>query len=693
MPANATRWDPDPADPLPGPEADPTRPASSTSSRDAPDGGSICAEDAPADVSPVAGAWEAITRLPSVVALAAVLFGAVGLLTSAGADGGRTETPGLVIDGAVVLLGVSLLVLVGAVSALRRLLGATAATAATVPALAELARVAAGGSVTVAVPQAAALTSALLCGLAHAALLRDPVGTAEDGADGTVPSQILAAGAACIGVGLVFSLPAWRASVDPHGTAPPAVAPLTVLALLLIAGGTLLARPSQGCLGWLAGSPRPVRWALAAAVVVTVAMCAAGARGLPGPLVAVACLAVLVVFGVIVARAQTRLEARRVTAEDEVTASHNQLQNLIDNTAAVIYMKRIDNGQYVLVNREWERLFGVNRERVVHCNDQEVFPPALAAELRANDLGVAKAGQTVQFEESPVIGGRLRTYLSVKFPVCDNVGLPYAVCGISTDITERKEAEEEIRRLNAGLETRVRERTAELEASTRELDAFAYSVSHDLRAPLRSLHGFSDALLDDYAEVLDDVGQGYLRRVQHNVQRMGGMIDDLLNLSRATRVDLTREEVDISGLAREILDELAVADPDRRVTTVVGDGLTAYGDPALVRLALHNLLANAWKFTGKRAEARIEVGRKARGGEEQFFVRDNGAGFDMKYAPKLFDAFQRLHPVTDFEGTGIGLATVARIVRRHGGAISAEAEPDNGATFYFNLLPAKDAAP
>lgn len=432
---------------------------------------------------------------------------------------------------------------------------------------------------------------------------------------------------------------------------------------------------------------------LAAACSVMLLLGLAASLGLPGPLVALALLIVLAAFGLTRDQAVARLEAQLVAAEDEVTASHNQLQSLIDNTAAVIYMKRIDNGQYVLVNREWERLFGVERDRVVSCTDQEVFPAELAAQLRANDLGVARAGQTVQYEETAEAAGQLRTFVSVKFPVEDNNGEHYAICGISTDITERKEAEEEVRRLNAGLETRVRERTAELEASTRELDTFAYSVSHDLRAPLRSLHGFSQALLEDYAEVLDEAGQGYLRRLQHNVQRMGRMIDDLLNLSRATRVELKRTAIDLSGLARDVLEELATTEPDRVVTTVVADGLTAHGDPSLVRLALQNLLANAWKFTGKRSDARIEVGRVQRGNEEVFFVRDNGAGFDMKYASKLFDAFQRLHPVSDFEGTGIGLATVARIVRRHGGNVSAEAEVDNGATFYFNLVRTEDAAP
>jgi PAS domain S-box-containing protein len=400
---------------------------------------------------------------------------------------------------------------------------------------------------------------------------------------------------------------------------------------------------------------------------------------------AAAFLPILAGLTVLAHRVAVRQAGARRDAEQEAAASHNQLQDLIDNTSAVIYMKRIDNGQYVLVNGEWERLFGVNRDLVISLTDQEVFPPVLAEQLRANDLGVAEAGRTVQYEETAEVDAEIRTYISVKFPVNDSTGRPYAVCGISTDITERKQAEEEVRQLNANLETRVRERTAELEASTRELDAFAYSVSHDLRAPLRSLHGFSDALLEDYLEVLDEEGRDYLRRIQHNVQRMGRMIDDLLNLSRATRAELVRETVDLTGIAGDVLAELAAADPGRTVTTRVADDLRAYGDPQLIRMALHNLLANAWKFTGKRADPVIEVGRVVNGAEEFYFVRDNGAGFDMQYADKLFNAFQRLHPAAEFEGTGIGLAIVARVIRRHGGRISAHAEIGNGATFTFNL--------
>jgi len=244
---------------------------------------------------------------------------------------------------------------------------------------------------------------------------------------------------------------------------------------------------------------------------------------------------------------------------------------------------------------------------------------------------------------------------------------------------------EEVQQLNGELEARVRDRTADLEATTRELDAFAYSVSHDLRAPLRALSGFSQALLEDFSDVLDDTGKDYLHRMSRNVGSMGQMIDSLLNLSRATRADLNRGTIDLSTLTGEVAAELSAADPGRDVAVDIADDLRCIGDAVLLRMVLRNLLGNARKFSAKTPCARIEVGQTVIDGEGVFFVRDNGAGFDMRYVGKLFNAFQRLHSATDFEGTGVGLATVQRIISRHGGRIFAEAEPGKGATFYFTL--------
>lgn len=366
---------------------------------------------------------------------------------------------------------------------------------------------------------------------------------------------------------------------------------------------------------------------------------------------------------------------------------HEQLMALLDHTSAVIYMRDVD-GRYLLVNHEYERLFNVRREDIVGLTDHDLFPADIADAFRANDLRAFARGVPVQMEEQTPGDDGEHTYITVKFPLVDGDGRPYAVCGISTDITERKRAEEQVRRLNAELEQRVRERTAELEASTRELDAFAYSVSHDLRAPLRSLEGFSQVLLEDYAEVLDEQGQLYLGRIQANAARMAQMIDDLLDLSRATRTELHRRPTDLGALAREVIAELRARDPDRRVDVGIADGLVAQADPHLVRLVLQNLLGNAWKFTANRPEAAIRLDVEARDGIDVFTVADNGAGFDMRYADKLFDPFQRLHSAAEYEGTGIGLAIVQRIIVRHGGQIAADSRPGEGATFRFSLVPA-----
>ncbi len=249
------------------------------------------------------------------------------------------------------------------------------------------------------------------------------------------------------------------------------------------------------------------------------------------------------------------------------------------------------------------------------------------------------------------------------------------------EVAERQQAEQLVRQLNQDLQRR----NQELEAINKELEAFAYSVSHDLRAPLRSIDGFSQALLEDYSNQIDSTGQDFLRRVRTATQRMGQLIDDLLTLSRVTRSELRQESVDLSALARAIASELQHTSPTRPVDFVIQDGIVVQGDTRLLRVMLVNLLDNAWKFTSKQAQARIEFGARREEGQTIYFVTDNGAGFDMTYAHKLFGAFQRLHSMTDFPGNGVGLATIQRIVHRHGGRVWAEASVDNGAKFYFTL--------
>jgi signal transduction histidine kinase len=235
------------------------------------------------------------------------------------------------------------------------------------------------------------------------------------------------------------------------------------------------------------------------------------------------------------------------------------------------------------------------------------------------------------------------------------------------------------------MEQRVQHRTAELSAANGELEAFSYSVSHDLRAPLRSIDGFSNILLEDYSEALDEAGREHLRRVRLATQRMSVLIDDLLKLSKVTRAAMVRERLDLSALARAVADETQRAEPHRPVEFVIGPGLVSEGDPGLMRVVMENLLGNAWKYTSSHPRARIEFGAHRGNGRPAFFVRDDGAGFDAAYAGRLFGAFQRLHAESEFPGTGIGLATVQRIIRRHGGEVWAEGEIEKGATFYFSL--------
>ena len=234
-------------------------------------------------------------------------------------------------------------------------------------------------------------------------------------------------------------------------------------------------------------------------------------------------------------------------------------------------------------------------------------------------------------------------------------------------------------------ESALAEQLAQAQALNKELEAFSYSVSHDLRAPLRSIDGFSQALLEDYAEVLDEDGQDYLNRVRKASQRMAQLIDDLLNLSRVTRSEIHREPLDVSRIVRSIVDILSGADKDRDVRFHIAPAVLADGDERLVRVVLENLLNNAWKFTENESTAHIEFGSTWVDGEQAYYVRDNGVGFDMAYADKLFGAFQRLHSLNEFDGNGIGLATVQRIIHRHGGHVWAESEVGSGATFYFTL--------
>jgi PAS domain S-box-containing protein len=278
----------------------------------------------------------------------------------------------------------------------------------------------------------------------------------------------------------------------------------------------------------------------------------------------------------------------------------------------------------------------------------------------------------------------------------DEGNVPMVLLAIEDD-TERRRVRNELRRLNAELEQRVIDRSAalelanrELKAANRELEAFSYSVSHDLRTPLRALDGFSRELLQKYGDRLDDQGRHYLRRIRAGTQRMGQLIDDLLKLSRVTRSEMRHERVDLTALAETVIAELREHEPGRTVTFAAQPGLTAVGDPPLIRVVLENLLGNAWKFTAKNPAPIIAFDQADDAGRPAFVVRDDGAGFDMAFAGKLFGAFQRLHSDREFNGTGIGLATVQRIIRRHGGEVWATGAVGSGAAFSFTLPSAED---
>jgi PAS domain S-box-containing protein len=371
---------------------------------------------------------------------------------------------------------------------------------------------------------------------------------------------------------------------------------------------------------------------------------------------------------------------------DITAAKRTQAQLLEAHHRNAAILESISDG-FVVFDLDW---------RYVHIN------PAAAAMMRMpleEALGRRVWDIWPHLEDSPfglayqrAIAENVPTHVEAFYPDPLNAWFdarcypsPEGLSIFYTDITKRKQAEEEIHRLNAELEQRVRERTAQLEAANKELDTFAYSVSHDLRAPLRGIDGWSLALVEDFGGQLEEEARHYLTRVRSEAQRMGQLIDDLLRLSRVTRAPLARERVDLTAVARSIASGLSEAHADRRIEFGIQPELTAWGDAPLLEVALTNLLSNAAKFTGKLAEARIEVGRTEHQGQPAFYVRDNGAGFDMAYARSLFGPFQRLHRSAEFPGTGIGLATVQRIIHRHGGRVWAEAQVDRGATFYFTL--------
>lgn len=341
-------------------------------------------------------------------------------------------------------------------------------------------------------------------------------------------------------------------------------------------------------------------------------------------------------------------------------------------------------GRVELVNAQTEQLFGYSRERLIGQPIEVLVPER----FRGRHVGYRNAfiatprvrpmGEGQELHGRRTDGSEFPVEISLS-PVETEQGK--LIIAAVRDVTDQRRTRHKIQELNE----RLTRDNAELATVNKELEAFSYSVSHDLRAPLRAIDGFSQALLEDCAEQLDEVGRGHLDRVRKGAQRMGRLIDDLLKLSRVSRADMQVTDVDLGHMARQIAEELQTGEPDRLVDFDIAEDLTVRGDARLLRIALENLIDNAWKFTAGRTPARIEFGCGPCDGEEAFYLRDNGAGFDMVYSDQLFHAFQRLHAAQAFPGTGIGLATVQRILHKHGGRIWASAEVDRGATFYFTL--------
>ncbi len=367
--------------------------------------------------------------------------------------------------------------------------------------------------------------------------------------------------------------------------------------------------------------------------------------------------------------------------------SEERYRSLVEATAQVIWTTGA-TGEMLTEQPSWSAYTGQSFEDYAGWGWANGIHPG-DRERTAQVWSQAVANRSFYENEVRLRGkdGTYRYFWVRSVPVLEKEGQIREWVGACTDITERKQAELAIRQLNEELEQRVKQRTAELQATNKELEAFCYSVSHDLRAPLRNIDGFSQVLLDRYQTVLDDKGKHYVTRIRAGVQRMGELIEDLLALSRVTRTELQWAEVNLTTIVETIVDNLTAAQPERQVQCKIASEVLAYGDQRLLTVALENLLGNAWKFTSQQRQACIEFNQSfdPETGQQIYWVKDNGTGFDMNYADKLFGVFQRLHSADVFPGTGIGLATVQRIIHRHGGQVWAVSAPDTGATFYFSL--------
>ncbi len=414
---------------------------------------------------------------------------------------------------------------------------------------------------------------------------------------------------------------------------------------------------------------------------------------------AVASAIFIVLFREIHREMRARREAERALrdrlnevkrAETDLMAANRFLDSLIDNLPVMIFVKDARTLRYARQNRATLNLLGLSRDEVIGKCDRDFLPAEQADFIQAKDREVLAAGRLVDIPEQPIQTRLLgfRTLHTTMMPIPDEHGTPEFILGISEDITERKLAEQAIHELNAALLTKA----AQLETTNKELESFSYSVSHDLRAPLRAIDGFALMLVEDYKERLDAEGLRYLSVIRQNIRRMGALIDDLLTFSRLGRQPVAQGEVNVDSLVREVVEEVlhieslgnrgkAAAAPHIEVEPLP----PARGDRGLLRQVWANLIANAVKYSSRAARPFIQVSGRQVGAENHYSVRDNGVGFNMEYAGQLFRVFQRLHRADEFSGSGVGLAIVHRVVTRHGGRVWAEGKVDHGAVFSFAL--------
>ncbi len=389
--------------------------------------------------------------------------------------------------------------------------------------------------------------------------------------------------------------------------------------------------------------------------------------------------------GVIVSGKHLDVTGERLAAKS-LAESELRFRQMAEYMTDAYFLQNLDGTEIYYLSPAFEKIWGRS------CASLYVNPNSWIETIHPDDrhhaLPHMRQGGRSGFDyECRIIrpDGEIRWIHVIGYPICDATGEPDRTAGVCTDITARRQATDEVRRLNATLEQTVEERTAELQAANKELEAFDYSISHDLRAPIRHIEGFSALLLEQYGDKLDAPGRDYLQRIRNAGNRMEQLVGDLLALSLISRCDMHRTRVAMSELALAVLDELKQTEPERQIECVVTPGLSANADRGQLQIVLENLIRNAWKFTGKRSGAKIEIGCEGTEAAPIFYVRDNGAGFDAQCAGRLFAPFQRLHKQTEFKGTGIGLATVRRIITRHGGKVWAEGSVGEGATIRFTL--------